>query len=60
VSTLESLTERQRVTVMLVHGFGYTPTEAGALLGVKAGTVHKHAERGLRKIRTVLEVSSDG
>ena len=58
-SALASLSDRQRVAVMLIHGFEYTPTEIAALLGVKAGTVHKHAERGLRKIRTSLEVSPD-
>lgn len=55
---MKSLSERQRVSLMLVHGFGYTPTEAGDVLGVNAGTTHKHAARGLDKVRTRLEVST--
>ena len=58
-SALEGLSDRQRVAVMMVHGFGYTPTETAAVLGVKAGTVHKHAERGLRKVRARLEGGRD-
>jgi DNA-directed RNA polymerase specialized sigma24 family protein len=38
-AALEGLSERQRVAVMLVHGFGYTTGEAGDLLGLRGGTV---------------------
>lgn len=58
-AALEGLSDRQRVAVMMVHGFGYTPTETGVVLGVKAGTVSKHAERGLQKIRARLEGGRD-
>jgi len=57
-AALEALSERQRVAVMLVHGFGYTTAEAGDLLGVEGGTVHKHAARGLEKIRAALRVDA--
>ena len=55
-SALARLSERQRVAVMLVHGFGYSTGEAGDLLGIEGGTAHKHATRGLEKIRTALRV----
>lgn len=57
-SSLEHLSERQRVSLMLIHGFGYTPTEAAGLLGVTAGAAHKHAERGLEKVRALLKVGT--
>jgi DNA-directed RNA polymerase specialized sigma24 family protein len=55
-TALRDLTERQRIAVMLVHGFDYTPTEAGQVLGVSAGSAHRHATRGLDKLRRLLEV----
>jgi len=57
-AALEGLSERQRVAVMLVHGFGYTTGEVGDLLGVEGGTVHKHATRGLAKVRAALRVDA--
>ncbi len=57
---LADLSERQRVAVMLVHGYGWTLGEAGEVMGVKATTVQSHVERGLSRLRSVLEVSSDG
>ena len=59
-AALEGLSERQRVAVSLLHGLEFTEAEVAALLGVKPGTVHKHAERGMRKIRAALGVIVDG
>lgn len=56
---LARLSERQRVATMLVHGAGWTLAEVADLLGVDRGTVRRHAERGLRKLRVALEVSVD-
>jgi RNA polymerase sigma factor (sigma-70 family) len=56
---LATLSERQRVATVLVHGAGWTLAEVADLLGVDRGTVRKHAERGLRKLRAALEVSVD-
>jgi DNA-directed RNA polymerase specialized sigma24 family protein len=47
------------VAVSLVHGLDYTEAEVGALLGLKPGTVHQHAERGLCKLRAILGVEGD-
>jgi RNA polymerase sigma-70 factor (ECF subfamily) len=55
-AALARLSERQRTTVMLVHGAGWTPTEAAELLGVSSGTVHRHVDRALHKLRRFLEV----
>jgi DNA-directed RNA polymerase specialized sigma24 family protein len=56
-SALASLPERQRVAVVLVHGFGYTLREVAALTGLKITTVQSHLERGLRRLRDRLGVS---
>jgi RNA polymerase sigma-70 factor (ECF subfamily) len=58
-AALERLSERQRVAVMLMYGFGYSTGEAAALLGVEAGTVHRHAARGMAKLRAALKVGTD-
>ena len=54
-----ALSERQRVATLLVHGGEWTYTEVAELLGVDRGTVKKHADRGLDKLRATLEVHLD-
>ncbi len=56
---LMSLPERQRVVVVLVHGFDWTQREVAELLGVSRTTVERHLDRGMRKLRSGLEVPSD-
>lgn len=51
---LASLSERQRLAVVLVHGFGYTLREVADLTGIKVTTVQNHLERGLRGLRDRL------
>jgi RNA polymerase sigma-70 factor (ECF subfamily) len=55
-AALARLSERQRTAVMLVHGAGWTLTEAADVLGVTSGAVHRHVERALRRLRESLEV----
>src|SRR5579875_1544170 len=55
---LGQLSERQRVAVLLVHGWGYSLSEAAELLGVSMSTLRNHLERGLRRLRTLLGVSN--
>lgn len=55
---LARLSEKQRVTVLLVHGFGWTYAEVAEFLGVALGTVQKHLERGMVNLRLDLEVDS--
>lgn len=53
-AALAALPERQRVAVMLVHGFGWTHDEVAALLGVGVSTVRNHLARGLGRLRGAL------
>lgn len=55
---LRSLTANQRQAVVLVHGYGYTHAEVSELLGLSRSTVQNHVERGLKKLRSELEVPS--
>ncbi|MET0420710.1 MAG: sigma factor-like helix-turn-helix DNA-binding protein [Acidimicrobiia bacterium] len=52
---LAALSERQRVVVVLVHGFGWQLQEVAELLDVRVTTVQNHLERGLAKLRHRLE-----
>jgi RNA polymerase sigma-70 factor (ECF subfamily) len=56
---LESLTEPQRVGVVLVHALGWTLREAAELLDVDVSTLRTHIARAMVKLRTALEVSVD-
>jgi RNA polymerase sigma factor (sigma-70 family) len=56
---LDALSQRQRTSVMLVKGFGWTYQEVAELLGISLSSTQKHVERGLSKLRATLEVSSD-
>jgi DNA-directed RNA polymerase specialized sigma24 family protein len=53
---LESLTENQRVAVVLVNGFDWKLREVAELLDVGVSTVQSHLERGMRSLRNALEV----
>lgn len=55
-----ALSERQRVAVVLIHGYGMTLREVAELTGIRITTVQTHAERGLRRLRAALGVSDDG
>jgi DNA-directed RNA polymerase specialized sigma24 family protein len=56
---LRGLPHRQRVAVVLVHAYGWTLAEVADLLGVKVTTVQTHLERGLSRLRSLLEVIPD-
>jgi RNA polymerase sigma factor (sigma-70 family) len=58
-AALASLTQRQRIAVVLVHGYGYTLREVADLTGVKPTTVQNHLARGLARLRAMLGVSDD-
>lgn len=55
-AALSALREKERVVVMLVHGYGWKLTEVADTLGVSRSTVQTHAERGMRKLRQTLGV----
>jgi len=57
-AALASLSERQRLAVVLVHGFDYTLREVADLTGIKITTVQTHLERGLSRLRDRLGAAS--
>jgi RNA polymerase sigma-70 factor (ECF subfamily) len=54
VAALLELTEQQRTAVLLVHAYGWTPTELAEITGARPATVRSHLRRGLRRLRTML------
>lgn len=56
---LASLSQRQRVAVVLIEGFGWTQVEVAALTGLSRSSVQKHLARGLAKLRAGLGVDAD-
>ncbi len=56
-AALAGLTQRQRIAVVLVHGYGYTLREVADLTGVRSTTVQNHLDRGLARLRASLGVS---
>lgn len=56
---LETLTEQQRLCVVLVHALDWSQTEAAELLDVDISTVRTHLKRGLAKLRTALKVETN-
>ena len=56
---LTQLTERQRVVTILIHGGDWTVSEVAELLEIDRGTVQKHADRAMAKLRAALEVTLD-
>ena len=53
---LVALSRRQRMVVVLVHGFGYTLHEVAERTGLRRTTVQNHSERGLARLRDKLGV----
>ena len=53
---LASLTESQRVAVVLVHGYGWSQTETAQLLDISHATVRTHLARALAHLQKALEV----
>ncbi|MEA2000662.1 MAG: sigma-70 family RNA polymerase sigma factor [Actinomycetota bacterium] len=58
-AALERISERQRLAVLLCHGFDWTLAETAELMGVTPSTVQRHLDRGLAKVRRHLGVKSD-
>lgn len=54
---IEALTKRQRAVVVLVHAFDLSHTETAELLGIRRSTVQNHVDRGMAKLRELMEVS---
>ena len=58
-SALKRLSARQLAAVVLVHGFEWSLQEVAEFLGCRKSTVQRHLERGMGKLRRVLEVNDD-
>lgn len=56
---LGALSPRQRAVVVLVYAFEMTHAEVAELLGIRRSTVQNHVERGLARLRRLLEVERD-
>ena len=56
---LAALSERERLAVVLIEGFGWTYREVADLADVSASSVQSYVARGLRKLRGTLGVSED-
>lgn len=56
---LARLPERQRVAVLLVHGWDWRHEDVAELMGVSVSTVRNHLARGLDRLRTELGVHAD-
>ncbi len=57
---LAALSQRQRLAVVLVHGYGYTLREVAELTGIRPTTVGNHLSRGLSRLRSLLGVDDEG
>lgn len=53
-AALLELPERQRLAVLMVHAYGWTPLEVARITGSPAVTVRSHLRRGLRQLRSSL------
>lgn len=53
-AALRELPERQRLAVLMVHAYGWTPLEVARITGSHAATVRSHLRRGLRHLRSSL------
>jgi RNA polymerase sigma factor (sigma-70 family) len=59
VPALRSLTEHQRVAVVMVHGFGWSQMEVAEVLSVSPSTVRTHIARALAHMKEALEVTEN-
>jgi DNA-directed RNA polymerase specialized sigma24 family protein len=58
-AALTDLSERERLAVVLIEGFGWTYREVAELVEVSVSSVQSYLERGLAKLRSALGVTED-
>jgi len=51
---MASLSEKQRLVVGLVHGYGWSLAEVAEMLGVAKSTVQSHEQRAMKRLRRKL------
>jgi RNA polymerase sigma factor (sigma-70 family) len=54
---LRSLSDAQRAAVFLVHGCDWSHAQVAEVLGCSPSTVSTHVQRGMARLREVLEVT---
>jgi DNA-directed RNA polymerase specialized sigma24 family protein len=59
-TALRRLTQKQRISVVLVHAYEWRHEDVAGLLGISVPTVKTHVQRGLAKLRSSLGVGIDG
>lgn len=57
-AALARLSEMQRLSVWLVHGFEWSMTEASEILGISVSSLRTHLARGELKLQKALGVGS--
>jgi DNA-directed RNA polymerase specialized sigma24 family protein len=55
VASLGRIDHRQRVAVLLVHGYGYSYREVAEVLDVSVAAVTNHVHRGLGALRSQMK-----
>jgi RNA polymerase sigma-70 factor (ECF subfamily) len=60
VPALEALTEPQRVCVVMVHAYGWGPTDVADLLEISPSSVRTHVSRALANLHDALEATHHG
>jgi RNA polymerase sigma-70 factor (ECF subfamily) len=58
-AALDALSERERVAVVLIEGFGWTYREVAEMTDVSVSSIQSYRDRGLRKLRAALGVTED-
>ncbi len=58
-AALATLSEQQRIAVVLIHGYSWTLREVSELVEVSVSSIQTHLERGMAKLRSALEVVDD-
>jgi len=53
------LSEMQRTVVMLIHAFSWTYRETATFLNVSPGSIQRHMDRAMSKLRRDLKVAQD-
>lgn len=56
---LTRLSERERLAVVLIEGFGWTLKEVAETADISVSSVQSYLARGLRKLRSALGVTED-
>ena len=56
---LARLSEQQRASVVLVHGYAMSQRHAAEVLGISISTLRQHLARGMERLRSDLEDRDD-